>query len=191
MGSAIGQSATPDMNTKAEADHLAYDFQRTVLSEAQLQLFERQAQQKVQDLFDYLSLLTDDSLDQELREYAHEQVLELFHDHTAKVPGLAIATFSADHLPEYLNLLQQNSRKEHIKITWEVISLRQNQSFTPENLIYTGQIQANVRVEIRDKNHQPQMEEIEVLIDINLSFKTKSFGKDQLRVWEVFLGEIH
>ena len=186
-----GWSQSMDITPRQEADQLAYDFQRTALSDTQLKLFERQTQQKVKDLFDYLWFFSSDSLDPSFKSHVAEQIQSLFLTPKTPVPGLLPFHPSPDTLLDtYLNKLLKAPNDQLQPVQWEIVHIQQKKPFNVQNRAYNGQLSVILNVVREGANAIPKTEKVELLINVILSYQAKSFGKDQLFVWEVFLGEL-
>lgn len=143
------------------------NFVSKELNAERLLALENRAVQKLQELFEYLNIYADSSLDVEFREQARQMIREAFTSETNMHQY-----FLTQGLHEDLeNLLLLNSEGKAVKL--DVSSVSIGKSFEYTNSIYKGQL-----------NYKFQNSE--AILGVKAIKIAKSFGDEKLEVWELF-----
>lgn len=151
-------------------------FEKNLLNENDLKVFEERAIQKVQDFLDYLQIIGNPEFDLALRKEAIKQVKALFFNESSEIQDF----FSSDKI-EINSFLNQVLNAE-IKI----------QSL-PTNII-SADFESNGNYYFSTFNifHKPADGQIkENKIEIVLLKKPKKFGSETKFVWEILLNKVY
>ena len=165
---------TPIMQESA----LEAQFESEQMDELRLKAFEARAQQKLQDLADYVNMLKDPTLDSNFHQQAMHQALALFEDENAVAEEDAENEMMSRNMLK--NLLDEN---EHIsKFTIDSVQVvKPLQSAGKER--YEGVLSFNCNM-TTSEGITPK-EAVIVLKKVE-----KEFGNDRKLIWEVLLGKI-
>ena len=150
------------------------------LSSAQLRAFERRAEQKLRDFFDYLNLVGNPSLDSLFRAEAAEQATALFANPQAVV-RVAPAGQAAEHraVGPWLQALAQSNEAIVFSSGEPTIS----RPLTPgDSAHYRGEL-AMAAPGAGDAEGEARAYRGRVVV----KRVAKDFGAEQMQVWEVFL----
>jgi hypothetical protein len=145
-------------------------FTSDSLSDHLLSAYEITAAERLNDFADYMKIISDTTLDLKFRQHAAEIVRDLF-------------------VPEEVN---SYSLSEGISCWIRPIQITILKPFTSLNdSTFTGCLSFNynsVPLNSRDKS---EIASGKLVIDIYLIKMLSYFGKERLRVWEVYLGDIN
>ena len=152
------------------------------LSAGQLRALEVRAQQKLRDFFDYLNLVGDPALDSTFRAEAARQALLLFANPQARVrlapAGHSPRTMTAQ---QWLDELVQSG--EAVAFSLSELTISRPLMLT-DSLQYRGELSVTTLVpDAEAANSKPQAYPVRVVV----KRVVKSFGEDEMQVWEVFL----
>jgi hypothetical protein len=150
-------------NVEAETKKLTTEFRSDSLSVAMIKAFEATAVQRFYDYNDYVNIASDTTKALQFRNEARKIISALF------LPGTEPVKIKRPYSLFYVNV------KEGLKpLNDSVYSGRLEFTFVSERMpVYSDQL-------IRDS----------AVIDVFLVKHSKEFGKEKLRVWDVFLGKI-
>ncbi|MBC7865235.1 MAG: hypothetical protein IAF38_19830 [Bacteroidia bacterium] len=145
-------------------------FTANSLSVKEVNAFETRAVQKVEEFYDFLSVITDKKIDLKMREQAKKQAAELFSDKTCTVYGVPVEKFLDSCLSGKLNPSTEIKEKKLSRF------FSDNNA---ENDSYEGAVSFST---VADKTKRTSV--------INLQRKEKQFGKEIKVIWSVFICEI-
>ena len=168
---------------------LEEDFEADSLSPAQLQLFQRRAQQKVQDLIDYLQIVANKHYNAELRGIASGQVYELFADSSATI-GVPLSQTQQGMrpLPQFLAELE-TAGYDSIVVKTDSLNI-QPLLKSGENQVYTGSVSGRLSISGYTNGHIT-FSSTSVRTAKTITFKaSKQFGTEQKSVWTTAIKEI-
>jgi hypothetical protein len=170
-------------------DSVKHVFMSDSLSDQLLRAFEISATEKLNDFADYMKIISDTTLDLRFRQKATELIRNLFIDSNIDSRGWSrvynvIGFNTLEQLLER-SLLEGNS-------FWTQISqIAVNNPYTCENdSAFIGNLSFNCRLIPYGINDTLETGTEKLMIDIYLLKKLKSYGDEQFRAWEVYLGEI-
>ena len=175
---------------EAARDSVRHVFGTDTLSTSRLKAFEHTAEQKLVDFADYLKIASDTSVNALFRKQGAEMAGHLF------IPGKVIISnwSQTDATPTRVTL--QDLLEKCISVgmrTWVqpgtitilIPFIRENDSAYKGRLVFYGH---NVSY---SEPFQKQNASKRLSVDIYAIRKVKSFGTENLRVWEVYLGDIN
>lgn len=171
-------------------DNVKDVFASDSLSDQLLRAFEITAAEKLIDFTDYISIVSDTSLDLRFRQHAAELARDLFVSDTIELadwgkwctePGINCL----EHLLSY-------SLNGGVFLRINPIQINVIKKFTSKNdSALTGKLSFNYICPSYNKQDTSETTTGRLVCDIYLLKKTRSFGKDLLRAWEVYLGDIY
>ena len=157
---------------------LEAQFTSDHLTEDRLSALEQRAQQKLLDFADYVSLLSDSSLDSTFLTQAEEQARQLFMPPEARIV-LAEEDFL---ISDFFREIQQSKDA----FPYVVQNIRVTKSLQPSSSEqYAGKISFSQPVTVNGREITYERE-----AEIRVKKVDKQFGSEQKKVWEVFLGTI-
>jgi hypothetical protein len=164
-------------------------FETDTLSARFMRAYEETAQQKLIDFADYMKIVSDTSLDNSFRQQAADMVSKLFISDEVDIQGWS--KFHYDSKPGTLGQLLENAISQGMT-TW--IQPYNIEVMTPLSMENDSTISGTLsfyqkRVPFDDKFSADSINK-PVVIDFFVMRKVKLFGREQLRIWEVFLGDI-
>jgi hypothetical protein len=164
-------------------------FASDSISDHLLRGYEVTAVEKLIDFADYIKIIADTTLDLRFRQQATQLVRDLFISDEIELSHLSNAYPGKD-----INTLKQLltfSLSEGIPYWTKPIQIDINKPFSVLNdSTFTGNLSFNYLSIYFISQDTLDMPSGTMLIEIYLMKKTRSFGKDQFRVWEVYLGDI-
>lgn len=170
-------------------DSVKHVFMSDSVPDRLLKAFEITAAEKLCDFADYLKIISDTTLDLRFRQQAVELVKDLFVS-----SEIELYTWSSIYPMTGLNTLElllshsladgMSCWVQPVQISVRTPFIRESDStFTGTFSFYQNCISFN--------NHDTSENVSEMLlIDIYIIKRLKSFGMEQIRVWEVYLGNI-
>ena len=174
------------MNLK---DSVVFIFMSDSLNDLLLRAFEVSAAGKLNDFADYLKIISDTTIDLNFRQHAADLVKELFVTDKIKFHYQGRARPESGFNTLELLLSQSISGRSSYLINPIQISV--SRQFEWENdSTYTGNLSFINRCVPFNDIDKTKTESRKLMIDIYLIKKNRSFGKDQIKVWEVYLGDI-
>jgi hypothetical protein len=152
--------------------------------------FETTAILKLQDFADYLKIVSDSSMDLTFRKQASEMTERLFIPGENDTRNLS-KVYQRQDLTTFNKLLENLLEKgssywiqpDQIKVLKPLI--KENDSS------FKGRLSFNYNTIPFGKPNIAQGKSGKLKIDISVIKKTKAFGKEQFRIWEVYLGDIN
>lgn len=164
-------------------------FETEYLTEASLYAFETTAKQKLADLFDYIQIMTDTSLDMSFRIKAGEMINNTFKFESVIVQLFEYDKKSAKELT--VNLLVSMGLENKLPIF--PFSIDSISIYKPlqriDNSTYFGILRFSQN--LTDSSNSDQLiKSIKRFSDFYVVKENKVFGTDSLNVWNVRLGEI-
>lgn len=164
-------------------------FMSDTLSEHFLRAYEVSATEKLNDFADYIKIVSDTSLERRFRMHSTELVKDLFVCDEIRLSGWS-KTYPKSGLitlEELLAYILREGMSGWIKPVQMNISepfVMKNDSTFNGNLTFNCKYltwKSNDTLEISDK----------ISVNIYLIKRLRSFGKDQYKVWDVYLGDIN
>jgi hypothetical protein len=174
----------------AAKDSIKQAFGIEIPSEQLLRAYETTAQQKVTDFADYIKIASDSSLASNFRKQAAEMARKLF------IPGnIDIRRWNQVNSKFEIRTLEQLLDKSllhgmpcwirPLEITIKIPFTRMNDSTFTGRLVFKQQYIAFKNSDVQGNNSGM------LTIDMYACKKIKSFGQENLQVWEVYLGDIN
>ena len=184
-------AAFAEAKERAAKDSIASAFSSDSLSPASLRAFESTARYKLTDFADYLQIFRDSSTTAAFKKKAGQMIRDLFISEDVRLeiarPGRRVE--KGGSLKDMLKLEMQDSRMEE-KRTFD--SIRIKQPFHRENdTLFSGQLAFRILYSDAEKQLKPRVSGSDIIAEIFLVKRKLIFGTDSLKVWKVFLGEIH
>lgn len=174
-----------------EAAKADYEFEKDQLSVLALKAFEQRAMQKVTDFADYLSIISDKSLDSIFKNQASEMLVSLFYhekvDITVHYPK--VNYLKQEGLKDFLSFLQnENTPKLKINVSGFIV---EDSLIYISNKRYSGEISCIFSVQNQGKGEAILPDgTYKTSFDIESRKTDKQFGADQKQIWEIFLSDI-
>lgn len=145
-------------------------FTSATLSSESLEAFEKRALEKVEEFYQYLSVVLNKQYDAKIRVQARKQALELFSDKTTRIYGMEVGKFLDSCLAGKLISPSEVSNKKLEKKFGESADW---------GFSYSAQVSFAT---LPDKSRRSAV--------IILKKTEKQFGSGSKVIWNVFLGEI-
>ena len=165
-------------------------FTSDSLSDHLLRAYEITATEKLTDFADYIKIISDTTLDLRFRQHAAELVRDLFISDEIDLSG-----WSKSYPEPGLNILEHllsYSLSEGVLFWIKPININIIKPFTSINdSTFTGNLSFINKCVPLSSRDTSEIESVELVIDIYLVKKVRSFGKDQISVWNVYLGDIN
>ena len=175
------------MNLMNSVKHV---FTSDSLSDHLLRAYEITATEKLTDFADYIKIISDTTLDLRFRQHAAELVRDLFISDEIDLSG-----WSKSYPEPGLNILEHllsYSLSEGVLFWIKPININIIKPFTSINdSTFTGNLSFINKCVPLSSRDTSEIESVELVIDIYLVKKVRSFGKDQISVWNVYLGDIN
>jgi len=175
------------MNLMNSVKHV---FTSDSLSDHLLRAYEITATEKLTDFADYIKIISDTTLDLRFRQHAAELVRDLFISDEIDLSG-----WSKSYPEPGLNILEHllsYSLYEGVLFWIKPININIIKPFTSINdSTFTGNLSFINKCVPLSSRDTSEIESVELVIDIYLVKKVRSFGKDQISVWNVYLGDIN
>jgi hypothetical protein len=170
-------------------DSVKHVFMSDSLSDILLKAYEITATEKLNDFADYMKIISDTSLDLRFRQHASGLVRNLFISDEIELPNLGKAYPEKDI--KTLEQLLSYSSSEGIPYWIRPIQIDINKPFRFLNdSTFKGSLSFKYLRLSTISQDTLDISSGKIFIEIYLMKKTRSFGKEQLRVWEVYLGGI-
>ncbi len=165
------------------------EFETDYLNEASLYAYETTANQKLTDLFDYIQIMTDTSLDMSFRLKASEMIKNTFLSDNVTVELIGENKDAVNE--QKVSLLISNGLKN--KLPGLYYSVDSIQVFEPlhriDNKTYSGILWFLQNFTNPAKPGQ-NIKSIKRYTDFYVLKENKVFGTDLLKIWNVRLGQI-
>jgi len=165
-------------------------FTSDSLSEQFLSAYEITASDMLNDFADYLKIISDTTLDPIFRQKSAELVKNLFvSDKTVlskwsrnyPEPGL----YTLDKLLEYL-------LSEGTLVSIEPLEIRSIAPFALKNdSTWIGMLKCNLEYFPLNKKDTSKILDRDIYVNIFLNKRVRYFGQDEIKVWQVYLGDIN
>ncbi len=173
----------------ASKDSIKDAFELSSPSDQQLKTFENTAIQKLTDFADYMKIASDSSVDGTFRKQAAEMAGKLFIS-----GGVNTRIWSSMYYENDISTLDKligTSLEKGMPYYNEPIGITVNKSLTIKNdSTYAGKLTFYLQSAHFDGFKAPVSTPEKRKIDIYAIKKTKQFGKAQIKVWEVYLGNM-
>jgi len=171
-------------------DSIRSGFESADLSPETLKAFEMSASRKLTDLADYFRIYSDKSVDITFKNQARQMIIELFADSTMMINRKITEAGKQGNVSLTDFLDRQVAEKEFTGApVFDSISVSRHLTRTGESR-YSGSLSFVRTISV----HSPEGQELKNRTRLSAGFcamkKNKSFGKDTLMIWSVFLGEI-
>ena len=161
----------------------------TELTEEQLMAFESRAIQKFKDFTDYIKILYNPKVDDNMTKHSLNLALELFKNDSILIKDTNLIESFADvhhigqpiYIIDFLNLLYFELHKKTIQVKVKSIELVKPLILDSTNS-YNGLMKASLIIE---------NERINLQVDIHLAKIQKDFGENSQSIMEVRLGNIY
>lgn len=164
-------------------------FASDSISDHLLRAYEVTAAGKLIDFADYMKIISDTTLDLRFRQQATQLVRDLFISDEIELSPLSNAYPLKDI--NTLNQLLTISLSEGIPYWIKPVQIDINKPFSVLNdSTFSGNLSFDYLSIYFISQDTLEIPSGTMLIEIYLMKKTRSFGKEQFRVWEVYLGEI-
>jgi len=141
----------------------------TIITTDQLVALQGRAEQKVKELFEYITIMSNDKYDMEMRKNAKKMAVNLF-DNNSRIYAPSI-TGTEDSVA-VKNVLKDILKQ---KIKLEVISI-EDIDVADDETVYCKLIANNVGFRLFFK--------------LNMEFENKQFGDESIEVWSVYFGNV-
>jgi hypothetical protein len=185
---------------QAAIQHSTYQLEHTFkmngqLSQLRVDGFQTRGVQKVYDFANYIELISDKSLDKELREQAREMALKLFNSSDNVVLDNTALTvkgdeeFTENKVADYLDVIM-NSKYDKVIAKLDTISdLTQPLEMTL-NGNYKGQMVVELGFEVVEKGKERSLAPAYTrTVELILKKVEKSFGNEKMEIWEILIGD--
>ena len=175
------------MNLMNSVKHV---FTSDSLSDHLLRAYEITATEKLTDFADYIKIISDTTLDLRFRQHAADLVKGLFVSDEIELYNWS-KTYPESCINS-LELILAHSLSEGIPCLMNPFQITVSKPFISENdSTFTGSLTfINKCIPLGSKDTS-EIVSGELIIDIYLVKKLRSFGKDQISVWNVYLGDIN
>ena len=190
--SAVSSMTDSVSATASEKTYLEETFETDTLTKEQLMVFQKRAQEKLQDFINYVEIISNKSYHIELRNEASKQTDNLFADSSVSV-NISLSKISeTNKSPRSISNFMNDVRSceyDSIKVKTDsvVISLPEKSDTT---LKYLGEISARVKIEGYKNGivvfNSSTIQKAETII-----FKTeKQFGSEKKMLWTASIGAL-
>lgn len=189
----MGQNAEPRNNSSYQGTYsyeVNRDFEREHLQQKNLDAFACRAKQKVKDFVDYVNLIANQDYDLELRKHAAEMTKKMFVNQQVVIKT---HWFSGKHLKGYnletfIKILED---LEGTKLSITVEDFKMIEALTPDKKEYKGILVAKQILSLENSGKLQKVSPYKDLeVEIILKQIPKKFGKQEQKIWELFLGNI-
>ncbi|NVO19502.1 MAG: hypothetical protein HXX13_07365 [Bacteroidetes bacterium] len=156
----------------------------SLISKQNLLSYETSATLKLNNLFNYLKIIADPGLDKSFRQKAAEMSTALFYRNNTRIQGFTSLLYGNEisTANEMMNAGLENKFHQTLTLdsSWVEMHLQQSNDST-----INGKLA--FLVEFKEQSAQKK---IPFEVSVYLIKRSKSFGKDSIQTWEVYLGEI-
>lgn len=165
------------------------EFETEYLTEASLYAYETTAKQKLTDLFDYIQIMTDTSLDMSFRIKASEMIRNTFLSENVTV-AVTEENKDASNEQKVSHLVRKGLKNKLPALYYSVDSI---QVFEPlhriDNKTYSG-ILWFLQSFTEPANSEQGVSSIKRFTHFYVLKEDKVFGTDSLKIWNIRLGQI-
>ena len=177
-------------NTVDLKDSVRHFFMTDTLFDRSLRGFEIAATEKLIDFADYMKIISDTTLDLKFRQHAAKLVRDLFISHEIKLNNWSRAY--SDTGLYTLEFLLAHSLKEGLSCWICPLQINVSELFaTADDSTFTGGLSFNLQCVSLDSQDTSDIISESLFMDIYLIKHLKPFGKDEFRVWSVYLGDVN
>jgi hypothetical protein len=174
----------------AARDSISSAFSSDTLSSAGLRALEATALYKLSDFSDYLRIFTDTSANQAFRNKAGEMISDLFVSR-----DVLLEVACSGHKEKGLRLRDMLDSKKKNRLTeagisFDSIIIKQSLHRVNDTLL-SGELKFRVLCNHTKGQNRPLVAAQDNVAEILVVKKWKIFGSDSLKVWKVYLGNIH
>jgi len=173
----------------ASKDSIKDEFELMSPSDQQLKTFENTSIQKLTDFADYLKIASDSSIEATFRKQAAEMAGKLFIK--GKINTRSWSSIYHDYDLSTLDKLIGTSLEKGIPCWGQPGGITILAPLTLENdSTFKGKLSFNLQSISFDNLNAAELTPGKCKIEIYALKKAKPFGKEQLKVWEVYLGNL-
>ncbi len=171
-------------------DSIKHVFMADSVPDHLLKAYEITSEEKLYNFADYLKIISDTTLDLKFRQQAAELVRDLFvsseielHSWSSIYPVTGLNT---------LELLLSHNLTEGMSCWIQPVQINVITPFSRESdSTFTGTLSFYQNcISFNNPDTSENLSKM-ILIDTYIIKRLKSFGKEQIRVWEVYLGDIY
>ena len=174
------------MNLKDSVKHV---FMSDSLTDQLLRAYEVTALEKLNDFADYMRIFSDTTLDLKFRQHAAELVKGLFISDKIELYSRSKIYPEPDF--NTLEFLLAYGLSEGISCWINPLQITVSNPFVRKNdSTFIGNLSFINKCVPLSRKDTSEIKSRELVIDIYLVKKLRSFGIDQIRVWDVYLGDI-
>ena len=155
-----------------------------------LKTHEQMAKQKLLDFADYMKIVSDTTIDARFRQQAAEMARKLFISGQINIRNWDIISEHSKNRTLNQFLAKNLNEGSTYWIQLEGIDIAKPLSQTNDSA-FIGRLSVYKSSLSFEKQLVTKKYTEKVLVDFHLQKKTKSFGNDRVKVWEVYLGEIY
>lgn len=183
----IAQSIATDI-TPTDHTQLSVGFTSPVLSQFQLEGFERRALQKLSDVQGYLAVLGNPFYEDEFRNQAKEMLAESFHDGTLKLwHPYSLGSLGFDAFADFFASMTE-ARFFNVEFSDEEAV---EDPVMQEAGYYAGEIRFLFSMLLQGSDpHRAEANGLWYRIQYRVQRVPKSFGETEKLVWTVHLGDL-
>ncbi len=184
-------AAFAEAKERAAKDSIASAFSSDSLSPASLRAFESTARYKLTDFADYLQVFTDSSTNPAFKNKARQMIRDLFVSDDVRVE-IACPGLMAEKGLILKNMLESEMKHRPTEERMVFDSIRLKQALHRENdTLFSGQLAFRIRCNHAEGQNRPSFTDYDHNAEIFVVKRQITFGSDSLKVWKVYLGEIH
>lgn len=181
--------ATEEAEPAIEKAH--YEFEKEQLSSLALKAFEQRAVQKILDFADYLSIVSDNSLDSVFLNQANEMLISLFHNDGVNVyiDYPKSPSSRPEKLQKFLSYFWSEASPK-IQIEISDFKVQDSLKITGKKN-YAGEIVCLLTIQNTGDGKAIISNGIyHASFEIESRKTIKQFGSNKKNIWEIFLGDI-
>jgi len=172
----------------AARDSVIETFESEYLNDVELHAYELSAIQKLEDLAYYFRILNDTSADFIFREKAAEMVTSVFLSQHSKVN---LKAMELKNTIEISTLIQNALSNQYAYSKFIIKDIHTLESLKRQSdTLYTGKLQFRLSQSLQDQAGKNAESVNQAVVDMHVVRVVKIFGKEKIRVWKVFLGEM-
>ncbi len=183
------QERLEDRLLSAKVDSIKKAFDIDIPGNRLLKSYEANAIQKLIDFADFLKIASDTSMEKNFRHQALEMAGKLFISTDIDTRNWSMT----NHTNTMITLEQLLSKSQSLEMSYwlKPVNIEVNSPFRQENdSTFRGSLSFYLQPFAYDHPDQPGSNTTKRLIGVYALRKVKYFGEEQLKVWEVYLGDI-
>lgn len=174
----------------AKPENLNFNMSDSVLTEDNFKAFEQRAIQKLEDLADYLKILSDTTVDIAFKEQARDMALKLFISPDNKM-NIRIDNNIENSVQTAGTLFKSIETGSYGLYSFDIIDASVNQKLEPSGVFeYKGSIFFKLLIFKPKAATSPIQNPYNTQCEIKVKKVQKEFGAESKLVWEVYLGNI-